>query len=141
LSTGPARIRLRDVHASAALASSPAAFLERDRELALLGAALEAVAVASRGEILLVGGEAGVGKTTLLRGFKEQLADSTSVFWGACDPLFTPRPLGPLFEVADQAGDELRAVVTTGGRPHEVAHALSAELVRRPGSTGRPRSR
>jgi hypothetical protein len=26
--------------------------------------------------------------------------------WGACDGLFTPRPLGPLFDVAGQLGGE-----------------------------------
>jgi DNA-binding CsgD family transcriptional regulator len=27
--------------------------------------------------------------------------------WGACDGLFTPRPLGPLYDLADQLGGEL----------------------------------
>jgi predicted ATPase len=45
------------------------------------------------GRLLLVGGEAGVGKTSLLREYVEPCAGR--VLWGACDPLQTPRPLGP----------------------------------------------
>ena len=50
------------------------------------------------------------------------------VLWGGCDPLFTPRPLGPLFEVADATGGELERLVASDGKPHEVAAALVAEL-------------
>ncbi|HEX7298589.1 MAG TPA: AAA family ATPase, partial [Solirubrobacteraceae bacterium] len=56
------------------------------------------------GRLVLVGGEAGVGKTALVREF----ADGRRVLWGACDPLETPQPLGPLLDVADAAGGELR---------------------------------
>ena len=47
------------------------------------------------GRLILVGGEAGVGKTALVRAF----ADGRRVLWGACDPLHTPRPLGPLLDI------------------------------------------
>ena len=49
------------------------------------------------GRLILGGGEAGVGKTALARA----LAEGRQVLWGACDPLHTPRPLGPLLDVAD----------------------------------------
>src|SRR5918998_2892135 len=52
------------------------------------------------GCFLLLGGEAGVGKTTLLRHFIEDTGDSAHVMIGQCDALSTPRPLGPLFDVA-----------------------------------------
>src|ERR1700690_372292 len=53
------------------------------------------------GCIALLSGEAGIGKTVLLQQFaKEQL--ETRVLWGGCDALFTPRPLGPLHDIARQ---------------------------------------
>jgi MoxR-like ATPase len=48
---------------------------------------------------VVVGGEAGVGKTALLRRFCD--AHATRVLWGACEPLRTPRPLGPFLDVAE----------------------------------------
>ena len=85
--------------------------LERERELSALDECLEAVRAGSRGRVVLVGGEAGVGKTALLRRFCEERDRSARVLWGACDPLFTPRPLGPL--LADRRGRGRRA---RGGR-------------------------
>jgi DNA-binding CsgD family transcriptional regulator/tetratricopeptide (TPR) repeat protein len=42
--------------------------------------------------------------------------------------LFTPRPLGPLLDIAEMTGGELGELVESGGRPHEVAAALIREL-------------
>jgi DNA-binding CsgD family transcriptional regulator/tetratricopeptide (TPR) repeat protein len=70
-----------------------AALLEREVPLAALGEHL-AAAAAGEGRLILVGGEAGVGKTALLRQFADE-ADAR-VLWAACDGLFTPQPLAPL---------------------------------------------
>lgn len=43
--------------------------IERERELSMLGKCLDAVRSSSRGRLVLVAGEAGVGKTALLRRF------------------------------------------------------------------------
>jgi DNA-binding CsgD family transcriptional regulator/tetratricopeptide (TPR) repeat protein len=102
--------------------------LERAAELSTLVDCLEAVERSSRGQVLLVGGEAGVGKTTLVRRFCEARGQSARILWGACDPLFTPSPLGPLLDVADGSGGELQAVVARGAMPYEVAAALAHEL-------------
>jgi predicted ATP-dependent serine protease len=59
--------------------------LERGDNLAALGAALDSVETTSEGRLLLVGGEAGVGKTALLRAFCD--AADARVLWGACEPL------------------------------------------------------
>ena len=53
---------------------------------------------------MLVSGEAGVGKSTPGRGARAADARPTHAgSWGACDGLFTPRPLGPLFDIADSS--------------------------------------
>lgn len=79
--------------------------LERETALASL-ADYAADAVRGRGRLALVAGEAGVGKTALVEQLQRDLPDAR---WsrGACDGLFTPRPLGPLFDLADQLGGAL----------------------------------
>jgi DNA-binding CsgD family transcriptional regulator/tetratricopeptide (TPR) repeat protein len=103
--------------------------LERAQYLAALGRRLEE----SRrtGRLVLVAGEAGVGKTALLRRFCG-LYGASRAFWGACDPLFTPRPYGPLLDIAEHAGGELAEALAQGPKPHEVA-ALLLRHLRPPG--------
>jgi hypothetical protein len=67
---------------------------------------LEAVAAGS-GCIVLASGEAGIEKKTLVEGFAERHNTRARVFCGACDALFTPRPLGPLYDIAPQTQGEL----------------------------------
>jgi ATP/maltotriose-dependent transcriptional regulator MalT len=54
------------------------------------------------GRVALVTGEAGIGKTSLVEQFAETQKNECRVLWGACDALFTPRPLGPLYDIAQQ---------------------------------------
>ena len=56
---------------------------------------------------MLISGEAGIGKTALIEAFLHSLPTRQRVLWGACDALFTPRPLGPLHDMASQAQGEL----------------------------------
>jgi predicted ATPase len=77
--------------------------LEREEPLAALHAAL-ADAAAGRGRLVFVGGEAGVGQTSLIRRFCAELPAGTALFSGGCDALATPRPLGPFLEIAEAAG-------------------------------------
>ena len=128
----PARLLDESMIAGETTSAEPAApdvgLLERESALAALGVALESVRVTSEGRLVLIGGEAGVGKTTLLRRFREQLGASHRVLWGGCDPLFTPRPLGPLLSVAEEVGGELADVVSRGVMPHEVVAVLAREF-------------
>ena len=55
---------------------------------------------AGAGRLAFVAGEAGIGKTSLVRRFGELVRDRATVLTGGCDPLSTPRPLGPLLDVA-----------------------------------------
>src|SRR5215831_9897235 len=84
--------------------------VERSGELELLDEALARVRDGGAGELLFVAGEAGVGKTSLLRAFADG-SDATLVLWGACDPLLTPRALGPLLALAEQEGDALQELL------------------------------
>jgi DNA-binding CsgD family transcriptional regulator/tetratricopeptide (TPR) repeat protein len=102
--------------------------LERERELAVLAETLAGVEAGSDGAVVLVHGEAGVGKTALLRHFCQEHGSMTRVLWGACEPLFTPRPLGPFLDIAEEAGGELRTLLTDRAVPHEVASELVREL-------------
>jgi DNA-binding CsgD family transcriptional regulator len=107
------------------------ALLERAGELATLERSL-ATARDGRGSFVLVSGEAGAGKTALVRAFCDAHRGVARVLWGLCDPLFTPRPLGPLLDIAEAAGGELAEVAqAAGARPHDVAMALRRELGRR----------
>src|ERR671931_441972 len=104
------------------------ALLERDEAISALAESLADVARTRRGRLVSVTGEAGVGKTSLLRRFCAEQHDAPRLVWGACDPLFTPRPLGPLVDVAEVTGGALLHVVDEGAKPQAVAAALIREL-------------
>ncbi|HEX7052777.1 MAG TPA: AAA family ATPase [Burkholderiales bacterium] len=93
--------------------------LERDRPMALLQAALRD-AHEARGRTVVIGGEAGIGKTALLEAFTRGHAGEARVLWGACEALATPRPLGPLSDIAAQLGGELRAGFAASRPPYEL---------------------
>jgi DNA-binding CsgD family transcriptional regulator/tetratricopeptide (TPR) repeat protein len=99
--------------------------------LAVLDGWAAAVSDESSGRLAFVCGEAGVGKTLLLRRFCDEQGTSTRVLWGSCDPLSTPRPLGPLADVAQVTGGELGELMQREARPYEVAAALLRELADR----------
>jgi DNA-binding CsgD family transcriptional regulator len=102
--------------------------VERERELSMLGACVDAVRTSSRGRLVFLAGEAGVGKTALLQRFCDDRADGARVLWGACDALFTPRPLGPFLDIAESTGGDLADAVESGAGTFELAAALMHEL-------------
>src|SRR3954451_25114725 len=104
--------------------------LERGAELDALDMRLAAVRESGRGRMLLIGGEAGIGKTALVRSFCAQL-DPRHVLAGACDALFTPRPLGPLIDIAEDAGGELAAAAAGEPTAATMVAALQDEMLRR----------
>jgi DNA-binding CsgD family transcriptional regulator/tetratricopeptide (TPR) repeat protein len=80
--------------------------LERERFLdALVGHLADAFA--GRGRFVFLGGEAGVGKTSLARSFVDRLGTEVRVLSAACDGLFTPGPLGPVADLARQSSGRL----------------------------------
>lgn len=97
---------------------------ERSRHLATLRGAFDAVQEGSGGALILLGGEAGGGKTALVRHFCGGLGRRGRVLWGACDPLFTPRPLGPVVDIARVVGGELQELLDAGAKPYQVAASV-----------------
>ncbi len=93
--------------------------LERDAALTALHAAVRSAA-GGRGRIVLVTGEAGIGKTALVTAFAASRPGR--VLLGLCDDLSTPRPLGPLRDL----GEVFRDLAATA--PAEVLDRLLAEL-------------
>jgi predicted ATPase len=77
--------------------------LERDDQLLGLEAALEE-AGHGMGATVLVSGEAGIGKSSLLQAFADRAGATARVLAGACEDLLTPRPLGPFRDMARDAG-------------------------------------
>jgi predicted ATPase len=119
---------MADKGVSAASPAGLGVFLERGRDLRALEESLVAVRAGGGGELVLVAGEAGVGKTALIARFCESQGGSVRVLWGACEPLLTARPLGPLCDVAEATGGKLEELVVGGARPYEVAAGLIEEL-------------
>ena len=98
------------------------ALLERESQLgSLLQYADEARHRAGR--LVLISGEAGVGKTTLVEELQAQLPDATWA-WGACDGLFTPRPLAPVHDIAREIGGNLLEMVRGAGSRDEIFDAV-----------------
>ena len=107
-------------------------FLERDSFLQELEHAHDGAA-AGQGCAVLVSGEAGIGKTTLLERFvaRVEAADRRArILWGACDALFTPRPLGPLLDMARQAPGALRELARGGADRERLFAGVLDELAR-----------
>jgi DNA-binding CsgD family transcriptional regulator/tetratricopeptide (TPR) repeat protein len=105
--------------------------LERERCLADLARWL-GDASERGGCIALVGGEAGIGKTVLLQEFSNRQREAR-VLWGACDALFTPRPLAPLHDIARQAQGALLEAINSGANRDAIFTAALDELERAPG--------
>ena len=98
--------------------------LERQSATASLHDAL-ADATRGAGRMVFVSGEAGIGKTSLVRAFVADLPRGTRVLAGACDDLLTPAPLGPIRDVARRTRGPLAAALADRG---DVAAAVLAEL-------------
>ena len=106
-------------------------FLERDSFLQQLDTALQE-ATSGQGRVAFVSGEAGVGKTSLVDHFTRKHRESIRVLWGGCDALFTPRPLGPLHDIAMQLDGELPALLSAGAERQAIFSASLREMQRRP---------
>ena len=89
--------------------------LEREGVLERLSE-LAADARRGRGRLVLVSGEAGIGKTTVVSAFVESLGKETRHYWGTCDAVSPPRPFAPVADIAERSGGPLRDALLAAER-------------------------
>ncbi len=101
--------------------------LERDWELSEIERVI-AVARDGRGGVVVLSGEAGIGKSSLI---EDALAESSDirVLAGRCDDLFAARPFGPVRDLVAGAASSL-ADACRSGDVASVAEAMLRELAR-----------
>src|SRR5512132_1491920 len=87
--------------------------------------------LATGGRVVLVAGEAGIGKSALVRRFTERRSADARFLLGACDPLLTPRALGPLHDIARQTDGRLAELLASGG-PREAVFAAFLDQLAQP---------
>ncbi|HKX40055.1 MAG TPA: AAA family ATPase, partial [Burkholderiaceae bacterium] len=102
--------------------------VERDLAFRVLEQRLQAVAQGS-GHLLLVAGEAGIGKTSLLKALTQRNPE-VEHWWGACDALQTPHPLAPLHDIARSRPVGFRALLAPDADRAALFEAVLAELQR-----------
>src|SRR5215210_7945205 len=108
------------------------ALLERRSELEALGAAAERVLSGLGGCTALVCGEAGIGKTSLVKALVAELAARVQVVAGACEDLLTPRPLGALRDAARGTTGPLHDALTSSADPDRLFAAVAEQLLTGP---------
>jgi DNA-binding CsgD family transcriptional regulator len=99
--------------------------LEREAEIETLTAVARRVRD-GRGTVVLLRGEAGIGKTSLLRVLRDR--SDVPFYVGRCEPLSVPEPLGPVRELVVAAGSPA-ALESVGADRRSLARAVQAALV------------
>jgi predicted ATPase len=66
-----------------------------------------------QGHCVFICGEAGIGKTSLVKSFCQSHKGNCQIYTGLCDALFTPRPLAPLYDIAGQISGNLWEISKT----------------------------
>lgn len=108
--------------------------LERETTLDLINSSV-ALAAAGHGRVVVIEGEAGIGKTSLLRAFVGQAGPQYRVLWGWCEALFTPRPLGPVHDMAAGLDPGVSALLEEAAVPDRLFPALLNALQHSDGTT------
>jgi DNA-binding CsgD family transcriptional regulator/tetratricopeptide (TPR) repeat protein len=105
--------------------------LERAGAMEAVRGALDEAA-SGEGRVVLVAGEAGIGKTSLLAAVPRAHGEGRRFLVGACDPLLTPRALGPFHDIARQAGGALADAFRGDARREDLVAGLLDELAAAP---------
>jgi DNA-binding CsgD family transcriptional regulator len=82
--------------------------------------------------MVLVSGESGAGKTSFVEAFVERWVRDERMLWGVCDPLPTPRPLGPIRDLAHRLAPATRAVLEHSDSPYDIFAAVYDDLCTAP---------
>ncbi|HEY7332631.1 MAG TPA: AAA family ATPase [Candidatus Limnocylindria bacterium] len=80
-----------------------------------------------QGRLIVLEGEAGVGKSSVLRSLARH-PSTMRVLWGACDALATPRPLGPLADMAGRGAEATAASMAASAPTHAVFDAFLEDV-------------
>jgi DNA-binding CsgD family transcriptional regulator/tetratricopeptide (TPR) repeat protein len=101
--------------------------LEREHELGVLATAAHDAA-SGTGSVVLLFGEAGIGKSSVVEALRAQLPAEGRLLLGYCDDLATPGTLGPFRDLVGAVGAELSSALQAGDNREQVLAALRAEL-------------
>ncbi|HEX7104047.1 MAG TPA: AAA family ATPase [Nitrolancea sp.] len=105
----------------------PVTLLERSAQLDALSRHLQE-ATAGHGRLVLIGGEAGVGKSTLVDAFCSGVPANVQVLRTSCDALSTPGPFGPLLDIAPALGIDTMQLFARNPRRDELFYTVLGTL-------------
>jgi DNA-binding CsgD family transcriptional regulator/tetratricopeptide (TPR) repeat protein len=105
--------------------------LERESYIEELSCLLDRIPSVG-GCVALISGEAGIGKTSLLREFAAVQNKAACVLWGGCEALFTPHPLAPLQDISRQIGGDFPKTICAAPSRHEIFNATLDQFARLP---------
>src|SRR5690606_22740904 len=116
-----------------AVDQAPTVLIEREEPLQALATVLLRAA-AGQGGLVSIGGEAGIGKSSLLREFGLRAGSRYPMHWGGCEALFTPRPLGPLQDMAHELHPRVVEHLRDGAPPEQLFPAVLQSFERAAGA-------
>ncbi len=85
---------------------------------------------AGKGRLVVIQGEAGIGKTSLIQHVCTAIGAASDVHWGWNDPFSTPRPLGALQDILATLDSELGEMVAKGSPQDAIFASLLKRLMR-----------
>ncbi len=101
--------------------------VEREASIAQFGEAVDKLTKGTGG-IALVSGEAGIGKTSFLEEARRIYEKQLMFYWSGCDPLLTPRPFGPVHDIATKLSEKVLTLLENGASPSNIYSQLYQEL-------------
>jgi predicted ATPase len=103
--------------------------IEREEQQKQLANALVSI-MRGNGRIIIVSGEAGIGKTALVKSFLDSMQARAVIFSGMCDDLYTPQALAPFYDIAYQMGGDLVKMLPEATNLRLIGHTLLNTLQR-----------
>jgi DNA-binding SARP family transcriptional activator len=111
--------------------------VERDAELQELVTAVQRAVEEARGVVVLISGDAGAGKSALIRAFRNLVPSGIRVVAGGCDDLLAPPSLGPFRDMATDDAELASALARSTRRHAARAAPCSRNLPLRADRRGR----